>query len=58
MKNKGNGVVHEGMFSTQLGLKGIPTLAEEIMVSRNLFYWNIRAEKCTFQQFLLVNQLN
>jgi dihydroorotase len=36
-KIKGNGVVHEGMFSTQLGLKGIPTLAEEIMVSRNLF---------------------
>jgi dihydroorotase len=36
-KIKGNGVVHEGEISLKLGLKGIPTLAEEIMVSRNLF---------------------
>ncbi len=36
-KIKGNGVVHEGMVSTRLGLKGIPTLAEELFIARNLF---------------------
>lgn len=36
-KIKGNGVVHEGILSTRLGLKGIPTLAEELSVARNLF---------------------
>lgn len=36
-KIKGNGVVHEGIVSTRLGLKGIPTLAEELIVARNLF---------------------
>jgi len=30
------GVMHEGMYSTRLGLKGIPSAAEEIMVSRDL----------------------
>ena len=34
---KGNGVVNEGIVSTRLGLKGIPNLAEELEVSRNLF---------------------
>ena len=34
---KGNGVVNEGMVSTQLGLKGIPAMAEELQVVRNLF---------------------
>lgn len=34
---KGSGVVNEGSVSTQLGLKGIPTLAEELQVARNLF---------------------
>ena len=34
---KGNGVANEGIVSTQLGLKGIPTLAEELIVARNLF---------------------
>lgn len=32
----GNGQVHEGPASTQLGLKGIPAIAEELMVSRDL----------------------
>jgi dihydroorotase len=36
-KIKGNGVVNEGIVSTRLGLKGIPNLAEEIEVARNLF---------------------
>jgi dihydroorotase len=30
------GVMHEGMYSTRLGLKGIPAAAEESMVSRDL----------------------
>jgi len=34
---KGYGVVNEGIVSTRLGLKGIPNLAEELQVARNLF---------------------
>lgn len=34
---KGQGVVNEGIVSTRLGLKGIPALAEEIQIARNLF---------------------
>jgi dihydroorotase len=34
---KGKGTVHEGIVSTRLGLKGIPSLAEELIVARNLF---------------------
>jgi dihydroorotase len=30
------GVMHEGLVSTRLGLKGIPSAAEEIMVARDL----------------------
>jgi dihydroorotase len=36
-KIKGKGVVHEGEVSTKLGLKGIPTLAEELQIVRNLY---------------------
>ena len=36
-KIKGNGVANEGIISTRLGLKGIPNLAEELQVARNLF---------------------
>jgi len=34
---KGVGVANEGIVSTRLGLKGIPSLAEELQISRNLF---------------------
>lgn len=34
---KGNGVANEGIVSTKLGLKGIPNLAEELQIARNLF---------------------
>ncbi|MDN3677265.1 dihydroorotase [Flavobacterium paronense] len=34
---KGNGVANEGIVTTRLGLKGIPSLAEELIVARNLF---------------------
>ncbi len=34
---KGKGVVNEGEISTMLGLKGIPALAEELQVARDLF---------------------
>jgi dihydroorotase len=34
---KGAGVANEGVISTKLGLKGNPSLAEEIEVARNLF---------------------
>ncbi len=31
-----NGVMHEGHFSTRLGLRGMPAAAEDIMVSRDI----------------------
>ena len=34
---KGKGLVNEGIISTQLGLKGIASLAEELIIARNLF---------------------
>ena len=36
-KIKGNGVANEGIVGTHLGLKGIPNLAEELQIARNLF---------------------
>ncbi len=34
---KGKGATNEGINSTKLGLKGIPALAEELQIARNLF---------------------
>ena len=33
----GNGQMHEGINSTSLGMKGIPRLAEELMVQRDIY---------------------
>ncbi len=32
----GSGVMHEGVLSTRLGLKGIPSVSEEVIVSRDI----------------------
>lgn len=44
-KIKGSGVVNEGIVSTRLGLKGIPNLAEELIVARNLFLFEYTGGK-------------
>ena len=36
-KIAGKGLVNEGVVSTKLGLKGIPSLAEELQIARDLF---------------------
>ena len=36
-KVKGKGVANEGVVSTRLGLKGIPALAEELQITRDLY---------------------
>src|SRR5262249_47603902 len=40
-----DGVMHEGVYSTRLGLKGIPAAAEETMVSRDLILAHMTAGK-------------
>ncbi len=45
----GDGVMHEGYWSTLLGMKGIPYETESIMVSRNIMFarrsnWNIHMQ--------------
>jgi dihydroorotase len=39
------GVMHEGIYSTRLGLKGIPAAAEETMVSRDLILAQMTGSK-------------
>ncbi|MDM1064975.1 dihydroorotase [Myroides odoratimimus] len=45
---KGKGVANEGVESTKLGLKGIPTLAEELQIVRNLFLLEYTGGKVHF----------
>lgn len=45
----GNGVMHEGYWSTVLGLPGIPSVAEEIMIARDILlaeYTGARVHFC------------
>ena len=35
---KSDGVMHEGVWSTLLGMKGIPAASEELMVARNIIF--------------------
>ncbi|MBC7440560.1 MAG: dihydroorotase [Flavobacterium sp.] len=42
---KGNGIANEGENATKLGLKGIPNLAEELQIVRNLFLLEYTAGK-------------
>ncbi len=57
-----DGQMHEGMLSTSLGLKGLPPLAEELMVQRDIYlleYTNSRlhlANLSTAQAVELVRQ--
>ena len=44
-----DGKMNEGKISTSLGLKGIPALAEEVMVARNLFLCEYTGGKIHFQ---------
>ncbi len=39
------GIVNEGFISTKLGLKGVPDIAESIMVSRNLMIADLANQK-------------
>ena len=45
---KGKGLVNEGIISTQLGLKGIASLAEELIIARNLFILEYTGGKLHF----------
>lgn len=45
---KGKGVANESVESTKLGLKGIPTLAEELQIARNLFLLEYTGGKVHF----------
>jgi dihydroorotase len=44
-----NGQMNEGKTSTGLGLKGIPSLAEELMIARDLFLCEYTGGKIHFQ---------
>lgn len=44
----GNGAMHEGYWSTVLGLPGIPSLAEDVMIARDLFLAEFTKAKVHF----------
>lgn len=54
---KGKGVVHEGHIATTLGLKGIPALAEEMAVARDLFLLEYTGGKIHFNTLSTENSV-
>lgn len=52
-----NGQMHEGEVSTALGLEGIPTLAEEIQLSRDLFLTAYNDAKIHFSTLSSANSI-
>jgi len=41
------GVMNEGFVSMQLGLRGMPAVAEDIMISRDIMLSELTAERST-----------
>ena len=52
-----NGQIHEGKISTTLGLKGIPTMAEEIMLARDIALCKYTASKLHFSYISTKNSV-
>ena len=50
-----NGQMHEGEVSTTLGLEGVPTLSEELQISRDLFLTSYNEAKIHFSTISTVN---
>ncbi len=53
-----NGVMNEGKTSTECGLKGIPELSEELMISRDLYLLNYTGMQIHFSTVSSVGGLN
>ena len=54
----GNGLMHEGTVSTKLGMKGIPSLAEELMLKRDLGLASYTGGRLHFVKISSVEGLN
>ena len=53
-----NGQMHEGEMSTKLGLEGIPPLAEEIQISRDLFLTAYNGGRIHFSTISTMNTVD
>ncbi len=54
---KGKGIVNEGINATQLGLKGIPALAEALHVARNLYILEYTGGKLHLQTISTIESM-
>ena len=53
------GLMHEGIMSTKLGLPGVPALAEELMVAREILSLHVtQTPNCILRVLLHRNRLN